>query len=425
MTTGKNESRIQLRAGVVAVGSELTSGKVADRHGSYLAGVLSRLGINVTEICQIADKVIDIQRALERLSGKSDLIIVTGGLGPTQDDLTRAALSAFAGEPLEFREELWDQVKRAFGGTKIAESNRRQAEAPRGFQAIPNDLGTAPGLVGRIESCTVIALPGPPRELIPMVESRVLPIISDDFELAPPEETLVGTSFLVPESVLEEALQTGADEQLSWSTRAEPGRIVFSLSGGEDYQRKICFDSLVTSLGKICVRSGECEAKELLFQELRERKKRIITAESCTGGLVAKQMTDLAGSSDFFWGALVTYADDAKMQLLGVAVDDDGAVSESVVRKMASRALKISDSDLAIAISGIAGPGGGSIEKPVGTVWIAVTARGSEMNGGAWKFGFSGSRERIRRHAAVAAILLAEVCVRGKEIDKGDMWGYI
>ena len=412
-------------ASVLAVGSELTGGAVQDVHGRFLGRALSELGFVIRELCQVPDLMQLICDSLRRLARENDLLIITGGLGPTADDLTREAIAESAGLALEFNEQLWHEVRAAFHGPRVAESNRRQAELPDGFRPLSNLNGTAPGLLGEIDGAVVIALPGPPRELVPMVDRLVLPELRARFDLVA-VPTLTATSFLIPESVLEEGLQTCAGAGVLWSTRAQGTRIVFSLRGGAGEGRRDTLTRLQDRFGYICIRPAEVSAQAVLSTALRDRGLRLVSAESCTGGLIAKMMTDIAGSSELFWGGLVTYANEAKSRVLGVTrLESDGAVSEAVVSEMASGALEISDADIAVSVSGIAGPGGGTAEKPVGTVWIGVAARAGDRGIGAWRFQFQGTRDSIRARAAVAALLIAESWVTGKNVDKDRLWHYI
>lgn len=381
---------------------------------------MSGKGIGVHTITFVSDGT-GIEDEILRLSGVVDLLLVTGGLGPTADDLTRYAVAKAAGVALQFREEVWETIKSMFGGVDPPESNRRQAEFPEGFEPIENTCGTAPGFLGQIGETTLIAMPGPPAELETMTRLFLDGYLNNRF----PGETLVGekgTAFLTPESLLEDTLSSIAVTGESWKTRAEGHRIVFELAS-RDRSAEI-MGLLKERLGEVAIRTGETSAVELLSHALAERKMKLVSAESCTAGLIGKLVTDFPGSSKVFWGGFITYADDAKRDMLSVStVESHGAVSRETVLGMAEGAIENSPADIAIAVSGVAGPEGGTYGKPVGTVWTAVQIRGNQ--GKAWQFKFRGNRERVRLNSAVGAMLLAEAELRGVRIDNRSFQAYI
>ncbi len=363
----------------------------------------------------------EIEREIRRLSTVVDLLLVTGGLGPTSDDITRYAVAKAAGVPLSFREDLWSNIKALFGEAEPPQSNRRQAEIPNGFEPIENTCGTAPGFLGRIGNATVIAMPGPPRELEVMTRLFLDAYLNKSYpgEAVP---AILGTAFLTPESLLEDTLSAIAVPGESWKTRAEDHRIVFEIMGSE--RSSDILKLLKEKLGEISIVQGETSAAELLTKALIERRMRLVSAESCTGGLIGKLVTDLAGSSKVFWGGFITYANDAKQKLLAVStLKSHGAVSRETVLDMAEGAIAGSSAEVAVSVSGVAGPEGGTDEKPVGTVWIAVKIR--RKPGAAWRFHFGGDRESVRLRTAVAAMLLVESEVNGGCIDNKPFRAYI
>lgn len=419
-------------AALLSIGTELTEGSIRDAHGSYLAAALRGVGVRTASIVLIPDELGGIQGELKRLTALHELVVITGGLGPTSDDLTREAVAALAGVELEFHEELWSEIERRFAGRPLSTTNRKQALIPAGFTPIRNPHGTAPGFWGWVDRdepengrVLVTALPGPPRELRPLFQDSVLPVVLREFALSPPEE-LRATVFLLSESLLEQFLQENRQGRVEWGTRAEAYRIVVILRGGSAEERELLFGALESRVGPLRVRRGEVEAHELVLAALKAEGTTLSTAESCTGGLVAKLITDIAGASDYFWGTLVVYSNEAKTKLLGVPrqlIDSRGAVSEGTVRAMVHGVLEVSGSGVGCAVSGVAGPSGGTPEKPVGTVWIGVGARGKPPY--AKQFLFSGDRDMVRRKSATAALLLCEATIRGKEVDKSDLWQYI
>jgi nicotinamide-nucleotide amidase len=409
---------------VLSVGTELTEGIIQDTHIRFLASELTSLGFNVCRGVQIPDSPRPFADELARAASEASLVIITGGLGPTTDDLTRETVARAAGVPLEFHAEVWDALQDRFKGRKVSDTNRKQAEAPKGFTLVPNANGTAPGFHGDVQGALVIALPGPPSELRPMFSQSVVPLLAARFGTASEKDILWGTALMVPESSLEEALQAARRGGVAWGTRVDEDRIVFSLRGGTEAERKASLAALSASLGPIRIREGETRPAQLLTDALLQRGVSLVTAESCTGGLVGKYMTDLSGSSRVYWGGYVSYSNAAKTGMIGVrreVLERSGAVSQDTVTSLAEGALFRSEAGVSIAVSGIAGPDGGSADKPVGTVWLAVAVRGGETQ--ARLFTFSGSRDMIRRRSAVAAMLFAEARLLGRDfLDTRTKW---
>jgi len=431
------------RAIILAVGTELTEGVIDNTHFRFLGSELKGLGFQVVRGEQIPDRMGLFRPALRRAVAEAELILVTGGLGPTSDDLTREAVADAAGVPLEFRPEVWEGLKRRYASTgqRLPETNRRQAFVPQGFELLANDWGTAPGFWGRIaaalvassaegsgdadtgspHTALVAALPGPTTELEPMFRRRLLPLLARHFPGLGLQAELAATALLTPESALEESLLRHRAEAVSWSTRVAEDRIAFSLRGGAEADRECFFAALIGELGPVRIRRGEVRPAELLFRLLEERGLLLALAESCTGGLVAKMITDQPGSSRIFWGGVVAYSNAAKQRLLGVeqaTLERYGAVSRETAAAMAGGLLEATPADLALSVTGIAGPAGGGPEgggpdKPVGTVWICARRRGgSEL---ARVFRFPGGRELVRRRSAVAGLVLAECLLTGEE----------
>ncbi len=413
-----------LTAAVLSLGSELVSGKVRDVHGGYISRLLTESGIEVKKILQMSDEY-SVFEELRGLSSIADIVLVTGGLGPTSDDLTREIIAKAADVPLDFNDAVWSDLVRRFSG-RISPTNKKQAYVPFGFSIIHNPCGTAPGLKGKIGEAVIYALPGPPSELNEMFHNSVLPEIREIAGVSA-EEKLSGTAFLISESLLEEILQKNSSADVTWSTRANPFRILFSLNGGTSIERETLFGKIEEFFTRIRIKRGEVAVNQQLLETLARSGTTAAFAESCTGGLCGKLLTDISGSSEVFWGSLVTYADDAKISLLGVSSDlvkEKGAVSGECVSAMADGLLKKTGAGIAAAVSGIAGPEGGKPGKPVGTVWIAVKGK-NDMNF-LQKFVFTGNRDRIRRKTAVAVFLLIENYIVDREgLDSIVNWQYI
>jgi len=412
-------------AALIAVGTELTEGVVLNTHFRFLGAGLKCRGYRVRWAVQIPDDASLFASTLRQALAEAALVVISGGLGPTSDDLTRDTVAEGSGAPLEFHPEIWEalQARWAATGRKIAETNRKQAFIPKGFTVLPNPNGTAPGFCGRVGRTLLAALPGPPRELEPMFLEGLSALLPTAFGT---EEELVATALLVPESQLEQSLQrseralAGGQAQrasgLRWGTRFAEDRIVFALRGADAASRQRLFDELKREFGEPRIRAGDCRPSQLLSDALRSRGKSLAVAESCTGGLIGKWLTDLPGSSAVFWGGFTVYSDSAKRRILGVpapVLRRHGAVSAETARAMARQLMRRTGADAGLAVTGIAGPDGGSESKPVGTVWIAAAARGQGVLCRGFRFG--GERDTVRRRAAVAAMLLAEWLLRGAD----------
>ena len=412
-----------IRAAILSLGTEITSGIIKDTHGRFLGAELTAMGVQVEKTCQMRDDPGIIPAVRELVAGHQ-LVVITGGLGPTSDDLTREAIAEASGVDVVFDAGLWEELKQRFGLSK-AEANRKQAMAPAGFHVVPNPNGTAPGLWGRVDDCLVCAMPGPPRELEPMFYASVRPVIAEELQLKLVTE-LEASSFLIPEAVLEDVCNRYADGAVSWRTRFQPYKISLYLAGGSEEHQDLFLNKLKDHFGTGLVRSGDVDMARAVFEALKGKGWRLATAESCTGGLIGSLLTEIPGVSAHYWGGFITYNDQAKRKELNVKGDTlerCGAVSEEVVMEMASGALSRSGTDIALAVSGIAGPDGGTAEKPVGTVWIALaTAEGEKR---AWKFDFGSRRGIIRRRTAVAAFLLADLMLRvPNRLDMVNRWHY-
>ncbi len=399
-------------AAIISLGTELTRGDVQDTHLVFLGKELRRTGYEVSRVTILPDHRAWAAAEMRKRASENALVVITGGLGPTSDDVTREAVADAFGIGLEFREDAWRDITLRFAGRPVSESNRKQAMIPAGFAIIPNPRGTACGFHGRIKDCAVFVLPGPPRELEPMFTESVLPLLGKG--KGSPEDSISGSVFLIGESLIEDEYLAGNSGDVEFHTRLEKDRVLFRLEGGSEESREGLFERFVESFGAVRVRRGSLSSAELLYNALIGKKSNIVLAESCTGGLVSEWITEIPGSSSVFWGGYVVYSNEAKSLALGIGqslIEEKGAVSEAVVLDLVESSLVRSGAGFAIAVSGIAGPSGGTPEKPVGTVWIAVGGAGRDAV--ARRFLFSGSRERVRKTAATTALLFAESYVSG------------
>ena len=416
-------------AALFIIGTELTRGVIADKHCQVLASNVTQLGYRVDRMVIVPDDG-TIADVLKDCIDNCDLVILTGGLGPTSDDMTSSIVASLAQVPLvrdpKTFEILYDRI-----GERIWGANERQTMIPQGFEAIPNLFGTAAGFRGFIpvgeREIACVAMPGPPREMHPMFFDQVLPWLADlmghdDFSRSE------YSTFLIPEAKLEELCSQVSQNGLQWGTRFQDVKISLYLVGGDEGERNAMADRLRNVVGSCLVVDGDRQPVDLLTEELLGRNETISTAESCTSGYIAKLLTDQSGSSAWFYGGVVTYANEAKEELAGVSpqtIAKHGAVSEACVLEMAQGILARSGSDWSLAVSGVAGPTGGTAEKPVGTVWFGFS--GKQRASLAIKMQLSSyGRESVRRKASVVALLLAREYIKGAcLLDTVKNWQYI
>lgn len=411
------------------IGTEITRGIIADKHANLIARELTNLGYEVNRITIVPDDG-SLGIILEQMVRDADILLLTGGLGPTSDDMTRQLVADLAHVRLVRNEDAYRVLYERIGD-RINGANVRQVCIPEGFRIIPNPKGTAPGFTGNIKGSgkdvLCYAMPGPPIEMHEMFYGRILPELAEKIG-----KRSIGrdeySCFLTPESKLEEVCESCARDAILWGTRVQEHRISLYLNGGTAESRKAMAHDIAHLLGKGLLVEGDVEVMDLLATQLTSQDMLLSLAESCTGGLASKLMTDKAGSSNWLWGSVVSYANLAKERLLGVGLKTlatHGAVSGETVIEMARGLLERSDSDLSIAISGIAGPDGGTDEKPVGTVWLGFATKTTHPI--AVKVLFSSyGRSSVRRRAAVAAILLGYFHLKGDDLlDIVNTWQYI
>ncbi|AEC02446.1 nicotinamide-nucleotide amidohydrolase family protein [Parasphaerochaeta coccoides] len=421
-------------ATICIIGTEITRGIITDRHGQHLAAELTRLGYRVNRIVVLPDDG-TIEGGLKANLDHSDVVLVTGGLGPTSDDMTRRVIADMAGVRLVTDPYAWQLVYERMG-ERIHGPNERQALIPEGFTVLENPRGTAPGFRGFIpisgengvtRHVACAAMPGPPLELNGMFEDLVRPWLASlrgHHETSRDEYSV----YLLGESVLEAKYAEAARDGVQWGTRFQPHRISLYVTGSSEDARRETMIRLRRILGTELVANGNMEAVDALSDLLLEKGMMLSCAESCTSGYLSKLLTDRAGSSAWFWGGMVTYADQSKICLLGVrkaTLEKHGAVSGQCVAEMAEGMLHASGTSLAISISGIAGPDGGTEDKPVGEVWFGFASPEQKTEVVRLRFTTWG-RDSIRRRAAVAACVLARAFLEKRPLlDITGAWLYI
>lgn len=421
------------------IGTEITRGIIPDRHIQFLSSGLTELGYTIRRGVVVPDDG-SIEAELEVCAADSDIVIVTGGLGPTSDDLTRRIIANEAGVPLVKNQEAWDALYKRVG-ERIYGANEQQAYIPQGFEILPNPNGTAPGFTGSfgkkcadgsLHKVTVFAMPGPPAELQPMFLNHVRPFLA---KLAGcvQEQRDEYSVYLIAEAKLDELCRQCAAEcnltNISWGTRFQQFRISLYVQGGSASERSLFISKLRSMAGEGLIEDADdTDACTLLTDYLIENNLTVCTAESCTAGLVSKMLTDRSGSSSYFLGGVVTYANSAKERLAGVsraALESFGAVSRQTACQMADGARGALGADLAVSLTGIAGPDGGSAEKPVGTVWIGFSSAKAPTQAVCLKFS-SISRDSARRRFSIAALILCRLYAQGRDVvTVAGSWKYI
>jgi nicotinamide-nucleotide amidase len=409
-----------MTAAIFSIGTEITRGEIDNTNASWLSEQLTQIGLDVTEIAAVPDDRTLIEAALARLGNVHDLAVCTGGLGPTTDDITSECVAAVLGVPLERDEASYDAIRvrmERFGRT-MAPSNAKQADFPRGASVMPNSNGTAPGFSVRLGRAEMFFMPGVPSEMKPMFSSHVAPRARAMVSQASYQVRL--KTFGMPESTVNDRL-AGIEAaygvvigyrahfpeiELKFLKRAPDATAAEAAARGAAAEAK-------RRLGDIVFAEGNESLPETVGALLRERSLTFGTAESCTGGLVAELMTESAGASDFFRGSIVAYANSVKTQELGVdatVLAAKGAVSTEVARAMAEGVRRALGVDVALSLTGIAGPGGGTPEKPVGLVHFAVATEDSTTDG---NLVFPGTRRQVRLLSAYAGLSLVRRVLRG------------
>lgn len=415
-------------AAIISIGDELILGQTVDTNTAWLSRELAARGFDIVHHGTVGDDRKAIANAILHSVGLADVVLISGGLGPTEDDLSRQALADAMGVELILDASSLERIRGFFASLRrpMPASNEIQAMFPRGSVVIPNDNGTAPGIeavvrLGSGQSAMVFITPGVPKEMKLMFKQFIAPKL-DGGGAVVMSRTI--HTFGAGESTVAERLGPLMDRGRSPSVGTTVSQGVVSLrlnvrSTDADTARRQLDETEAAcraALGDLVYGKDEQTLAGVVADALKAAGKTVCTAESCTGGLLAKYLTDLAGSSAFFTHGWVTYADAAKQQLLGVLPETlaaHGAVSEPVVREMAESARSLSRSDAAVAISGIAGPSGATPAKPVGTICIALaTASGTNAR----QFHFPGDREMVRDRAAKMALTMLRFWLLGRQL---------
>ncbi len=400
------------RAVILSTGDEITTGKVTDTNSSTIADRLFAIGIEVAAVLTVADDRRKLHWALDQARQFGDVIIGTGGLGPTADDLTTEVVAEFLGRKLAQNKEVADSLRQRFEARGIAwtANNLKQAMFPEESVIVPNPVGTAPGFgipVG--QGKTLFWLSGVPQEMTAMLNETVIPWILDQRPAAGEITAHTFKIYGLTESKLDDLMKPidfGPTAKLSFRAHYPDLSLRLTVKGGKESEEisTRLKDQIRGALGSFIYCEGEATLEEVAGQLLLAKQQTLALAESCTGGYISHRITRVSGSSAYYYGGAVTYSNDAKIRFLGVkpeTLQSYGAVSRETALEMSQGIKEQTGAGIGLSVTGIAGPLGGSLEKPVGTVWISIAQEGCHE---AKLFKFHGDRERIISGASQAAL---------------------
>lgn len=408
---------MQTSCAILAIGSELLEGSVTDTNSGFIGGALARVGIKPVFIRLVPDDRDMIINALKEAASLYPLVLTTGGLGPTFDDITAACLAEAAGVKLSLNDIAFAHMKARLEtiGVPLRESHIRQAMLPDGCDIFQNNAGTAMGFGMALKSSYVISMPGVPHEMTLMFSEYVLPFIKNKYTV----KNIIHRHLrfgLTPESEVDKAItEIGIPDGVECIINAGKSEIVVKLRSEKENELNSFADKLAALFPETFMGFDVSGPAEVLLSLLSEKKASVATAESCTGGLVGKLITDIPGASASYPGGLITYSNEAKIKMLNVrpeTIKEHGAVSAETAAEMAEGVRRVFNSLYGISVTGVAGPDGGSAEKPVGTVFCAVSDGNKTITR---KFSFRGDRESVRQRSANAALVMAFCFIKGEK----------
>jgi nicotinamide-nucleotide amidase len=413
-----------MKAEIIAVGTEILLGDIVNTNAQFLSKELASIGISVYRQEVIGDNEDRLLEALEEALKRSDMVITTGGLGPTGDDLTKETVCKYFGMEMVLHEESYDALKGFFNkvNKEISKSNMKQVYFPKYGIVLANPNGTAPGAILEKDNKTIIILPGPPREMKPMYLNHVKEYLMPKGSGVIKSEVIrvLGVGESTAAERLKDLIDAGVNPTIA--PYAKDTDVIFRITANGKTEEealeiiKPIKENVKARLGIDCYGEGEnTTIEEVVGRLLIERGLKISTAESCTGGMIASKLVAYPGISETFLEGAVTYSNEAKVRTLNVSsetLEKYGAVSEQTAREMALGISKRTGSDIAVVTTGIAGPGGGTEDKPVGLIYIGVCYKGDVK---AYKYGFNGNRERIRINATIKSLdIVRRVILEGK-----------
>jgi len=412
---------VSLAVELLATGDELLTGQIVDTNSAWLMDRLWDLGVMARRKTLVGDDRADLLAAIRETTGRSDLVVMSGGLGPTEDDLTAEVVAAALGVPLEVDPASLEAIRARFArmGREMTPNNAKQARFPRGATVIPNRFGTAPGFLVRLGRAELVALPGVPVEYRGLSEEAVLPRVAARLGEVPAFRLV--RLFAVPESHADQRMRPLMDDSANagvrWGYRAHwPEIHVKWAVAGPDAEARAerILDGVRRLFGDAICAEGREELPRLVVERLVARGERLALAESCTGGLLAETLTTVPGASGAFDLGVVAYANEMKSRIVGVPPEllaAGGAVSGPVARALAEGVRALAGATWGIGVTGIAGPGGGTPEKPVGTVFLALAGpAGTDVVERLYR----GDRDRVRRTATWEAMNLLRLALRAR-----------
>ena len=405
---------------LISVGTELLLGNIVNTNAAYLAEQCARLGLSCFYQTVVGDNAGRLAQILHTALSRSDVLILSGGLGPTQDDLTKETAAGVMGMALTRDEHTAKRLQEYFSRRKLelTENNWKQAMVPEGAIVIDNENGTAPGIIMEKEEKRVILLPGPPGELIPMFENAIAPYLAGAVPGVIHSQTvkLCGIGESKAETMVADLIAAQSNPTIAPYAKTGEVHLRITARASAEKEAKKLIKPVVKELKNrfgmnVYTTDEAVTLEQAVVDLLLANHLTVTTAESCTGGLLSARLTGVPGVSEVFKSGQVTYSNKAKHKLLGVkkpSLDKYGAVSENVAREMAKGAALASRADVAVAITGIAGPDGGSSSKPVGLVYIACRVRGKTK---VKSYHFTGNRNKVRENSVVAALTLMRHCI--------------
>ena len=403
-------------AELVTTGSELLLGQIVNTNAAYMAQELNRMGVDVCFQTTVGDNRVRMKEVLTHALSRADLVITSGGLGPTRGDIMKEVSAEIMGRTMARNEECVARLKAHFArlGREMTENNLRQAMIPEGAHIFANHAGTAPGVALEKDGKLLVNLPGPPSEMKDMFQRSLAPYLVEKYGISSIIYSRVLHTYGIGESMLETKIDDLilAQKNPTLALLVRPTGVIIRITAKAE--NEAAAEALIAPvekeirerLGSLVYGADEEKMEEIVGKELLERKLTVATAESCTGGLVASRLTDVAGSSGYVKGGIVSYTDEVKANTLGVPREilaEYGAVSEPTARAMAEGARKVLGADVAVSTTGLAGPGGGTAKTPVGTVFIAASGVSGTV---AEKHSFTGTRGQVKFRASQAALAL-------------------
>ncbi|NLR90806.1 competence/damage-inducible protein A [Flammeovirga agarivorans] len=371
---------------IITIGDEILYGQITDTNSQWMGTELNKIGFKVIRKTSIGDTREEILNILDEAQKRADVILITGGLGPTKDDITKKTIADYFGVDMTFHQEVYDNIAELFRNRnrELTELNRLQAEVPSNGKVLMNEVGTAPGMWFDSGNKTFVSMPGVPREMKFLMTNHVLPQLQKKYETPHIVHKMLRTMG-IPESVLAQTIEDWENNlpefiKLAYLPRFGQVRLRLTAVGEDktelDYAINEQVELLKPLLGDKLFAEEDVEIEKVIMDKMITKGLKLATAESCTGGLLAHRITKMAGCSAFYNGGIVSYSNDVKHSQLGVlkeTLESYGAVSEQTALQMAENVKEKYNSDFGIATTGIAGPDGGTEEKPVGTVWIAIS----------------------------------------------------